>query len=255
MSENFDLKDILESWPYDPNATTRVVELSDTRTVIQVRLPFGIEQFERDRRPDGKRPHNCESLLDCLMRRQARAEAQGKGDTFRLSRPDCSRLFEEGVLYYHRYLRLFEMQDWERVVRDTARNISLFDFVRKFAAHPDDREYLEQWRPYILRINAVSKVMMSLQQDNYNQALTIATRAIARIRKLPEFESETFSFERDRSLEVLEELVAQVKRTMPIGELELLEREMARAIGREEYELAAELRDRIRSLKGKKASR
>ena len=42
--------------------------------------------------------------------------------------------------------------------RDTAtRNLRLFDFVHQHAHRKEDRHHLEQWRPYILRINAVAR--------------------------------------------------------------------------------------------------
>jgi protein-arginine kinase activator protein McsA len=51
-------------------------------------------------------------------------------------------------------------------------------------------------------------------------------------------------------LNALHELAAQIQKNRPVSELEKLEHQLRRAIQRQEFERAAELRDRIRELKG-----
>jgi len=62
MNEDADIRGFLDSWPYDPEESVRVKEIGG-RFVVQVRLPFGIEQYERDNRPDGRRPHGCAKVV------------------------------------------------------------------------------------------------------------------------------------------------------------------------------------------------
>ncbi len=251
MKRSVDLRELLDSWPYDPENDMRIVQGSDGREILQVRTPLGIEQIELTGRPDGARPYGMESALDYHLQRLEQAKASGRGAEFELDPEDCAELFNEGTLYYLRYLRLFQLQRWADVVRDTARNMRLFDFVHRYAAHEEDRNNLEKWRPYIIRMNAVAAAMLELEKNDFDRALEILNRAIERIEGLPEMDDETFQFERQRSLLALRELVMQVNKNRPLSELERLERQLKRAIETQQFERAAELRDRIRSLRNK----
>ena len=249
MAIDPDLKALLESWPYDPDDCVRVVTLAGGRDVMQVRLPLGIEQYEIDGRPDGHRPHDAESVLDYQLARLEKAKAAGQESDFRLDPDACVELFNEGVLYYYRYLHLFQMKDWPRTVRDTARNLQLFDFVRRYAARDEDKQYLEQWRPYVLRINAVAAAMIALGEDDHPKASALVKGAAEKIESLPDIDEDTFRFERQRSLEALHDLADQIEKTAPLTELQKLERQLDDAVTTERYEHAAELRDRIRVLR------
>jgi len=166
-----------------------------------------------------------------------------------LSPSDCAELFSEGTLYYLRYVRLFQLRDWTRTIRDTARNLRVFDFVNRYARRQEDQQFLERWRPYILRINACATAMQELDKGSYAKALRLVNEVIARIESLDGLEDETFQFERERSLQALRELAAQIQQNRPLSEVEQLERQLQRAIERQEFESAARLRDRIRALK------
>jgi hypothetical protein len=244
-----DLKALLESWPYDPDDCVRVVTLADGRNVMQVRLPLGVEQYELDGRPDGRRPHKAESVLDHLQAQLDKARAAGNESAFRLNPDECVELFNEGVLYYYRYLHLFQMKDWPRTVRDTGRNLRLFDFIRRYAMRDEDKLYLEQWRPYVLRISAIAAAMIQLDENNHPQALAIINNATQHIESLPDIDEETFKHERHRSIEALHELADQVEKTQPLTELQKLERQLNNAVTAEHYERAAKLRDRIRTMR------
>lgn len=244
-----DLKALLDSWPFDPEDCVRVVTLADGREVMQVRLPLGIEQYELDGRPDGIQPHGAESELDHQLANFERAKKSGSEAGFRIEPDECVELFNEGVLYYYRYLHLFQIKDWPRTVRDTARNLKLFDFVRAHATREEDREYLEQWRPYVLRINAVASAMVAMGEDDHRRALELVRKAAEAIEALPDIDEDTFRFERQRSLEALHELADEIEKSKPLSELEQLENQLLEAVSAERYERAAELRDRIRVLR------
>lgn len=247
--ETFDLRKWLEQWPYDAERNVRVVRLTDGRSVIQARLPFGMEQYELDGRPDGLRPGGQASLLDGQLARLAEARREGLAGAFRLSREDCTDLFDEGMLYYYRYLRLFELQDWPRTVRDAKRNIRLFDLVHRHAEHPEDREYLEQWRPHVTRVHAIAAAMIELDRGAHDRALHILRRAIALIESLPGTEDPGFDYETERSLDALRELDREIRQSRPLNAEEKLQRQMDRAIRREDFEQAARIRDRMTELR------
>jgi hypothetical protein len=253
MDNKFDLQDLLKSWPYDPDNDVRRAVGADGRPVLQVRLPVGIEQYELQGRPDGEKPYGKESAFDYHLERRAEAKRAGKEGEFKLTAEQCAELFSEGTLYYYRYLHLFQAKDWPGTLRDTTRNIHLFDFVHAYAEEEEDQFYLEQWRPYLLRMNAAAAAMLKLEEGDYAQALELVNSAIAQIEAADEFDDETYQFERERSLLALKEMTSQIEEAKPVSELEQLERELRQAIAAQRFEHAADLRDRIRALRNSRA--
>ena len=90
-----------------------------------------------------------------------RPSSPGAKPSFELSPQECGELFHEGTLYYFRYVRLFQLKDWARTIHDTARNLRSFDFLHHYAQREEDQQFLERWRPYILRMNASATVMLA----------------------------------------------------------------------------------------------
>jgi hypothetical protein len=158
-------------------------------------------------------------------------------------------LFSEGTLYYQRYLYCFQLRRFAETVRDTERNLRLFDFVHRHAAREEDRLYLERWRPYVLRMHAAARAMIEVEDQRFGQALQTVRRAMDQIESLEELEDETFRYERKRSLQALREFVNQLERTRPRSEVETLEQELRQAVATQEFERAAVLRDRLRELR------
>lgn len=255
MSEPVDIRRLLREWPYDPQNTARIVRGEDGREILQIRTPLGLEQLELQGRPDGARPHGWESALEFHQQRLANARAAGQAADFELSAGQCAELFDEGTLYYGRYLHLFQLKRWAETVRDTARNLRLFDFVRRHAARQEDRDHLEKWRPYIVRLHAAAAALQALDEGDANQALALLQAALDQIAGLDPLDDETFHFEQQRSEMALKELLAQIQRVKPVSPLERLERELRSAIELQEFERAAELRDRIRKLRKQSPSR
>ena len=247
MRHSVDLRKLLTDWPYDSEKDTRIVKGDDDREILQVRTPMGLEQYELDGRPDGAHPHGMNSALDYHLARLEKAKAEAK--TFKLTPRHCSELFHEGTLYHFRYVRLFQMRDWGRTLRDTSRNLRAFDLLHEYAEREEDRLFLEKWRPYVLRVNASAAALLELDRKSYDKAVKIVERAVEQVAALEEIEDDTFRFERDRSLTALRELGAQILKNRPLSDLEQLEHQLRRAIERQEFEHAAELRDRIRLLK------
>ena len=249
MSHLHDLRSLLESWPFDPGDDVRLVRGADGRQIMQVRLPLGIEQYEMDGRPDGVRPHGMESALEFQLAQLAKAKNEGEEAAFVLDAEECIELFNEGVLYYYRYVRCFQIKDWARTVRDTGRNLRVFDLVKRYAERDEDRQQLEQWRPYVLRMNAVARAMMAVDEKRFEEAMKIIGDAASKIESLEEMDNPTFKFERERSLHALRDLAGQLERDRPVTELERLERELKKAVETEQFERAAKLRDRIKALR------
>lgn len=243
-----DITDILSSWEFDPDNQVRVIQANDGREVLQIRQPLGIEQYELDGRPDGKTYEGKECYLDVLKEKlQDYEAASGTEEGFQVSHEQFQLLQNEGIIYYYRYLVLFQIGDFERTARDTEHNLQLCDLVDKYAENEDDKKEILQYRPYILRMFAIAKAMISLHQQLKAAAKEILESAIAEIEDMPNIDTPAFQFERIRSLKYLRSTLKQVLE-QKVSPLEKLKTELEAAVEEENYELAAELRDKIRTL-------
>jgi len=241
-----DISDILREWEFDSDNQIRIVQADDGRQVLQVRQPMGIEQYELDGRPDGKKPFGRESALDEYESRlESYKAAHGSDEGFELTHEDFATLQGEGVLYYFRYLVLFQIGDFVRTSRDTDHNLSLFRLVENYMESEDDRKELLQYKPYVLRMNAIARAMISLHKEMKSAAEEILTSAISAIEDMRDIDTPAFQFERVRSLNYLKATLKQIheKKDSPV---EALKTELAKAVDDEDYERAAALRDRIR---------
>ena len=251
---NPDISRILREWKYDPESNVRKIVGENGVHKLQVRVDQGafqgILQLNLDGRPDGERPHDSDFVLDYYTDSLAEHRANHSGDTggFELDRASCYELFDESARLYGRYVFLLQLKEYDRVISDTERNMRLFEFVHTYASHEDDRQNLQKWWPYILRINATAKAMLAFQEKNFDESLAILEAAGERISELPEVEAEEFFVERERSQEALEELAGELASKRPLTRKEQLEKVLQAAIEREDFEEAATLRDQLRQL-------
>jgi len=244
-----DVSPILKSWPYDPENSVRKITSDDGTEKLQVRLPLGIEQYEIDGRPDGSRPHGFQSFLEYHMYRlKKHLESSPSNRRFRLSHKACDELMDEGVLYYRRYVVFFQIGEYPKTVRDTERNLALFDFVKQYARDEDDRVALEQHRPYLIRMRHAAAALQSALRDDYDSALRELHTAVRLIELLPDSDAGSFKFERQRSLAILRGMATELRRKKPLSKEETLKRRLQEAIRRERYEDAAVIRDRLGQL-------
>src|SRR5207248_1357398 len=155
-SMSLDLNTILKDWPHEPGAikVRKIIGL-DGREKLQLRIDLGVLQMEMSGRPDGVRPHGCESLL--AYHQLKAAHAVGRGENYELTTEQCAELQQEGIQYYHRYLSLFQINDFAGVVRDTQRNLDLFTFVTEHTDREELSWTLQQFRPYVLMMNTRAK--------------------------------------------------------------------------------------------------
>ena len=124
-----DITPVLKGWDYESGTiNVRKITGIDGEPKLQMRLDLGLLQMEMSGRPDGQRPHGHESLLD-YFESQLREHEKCNGTElgFHLTGSQCQSLREEAVMYYHRYLSLFVLEEYPGVVRDTARNLRLLD--------------------------------------------------------------------------------------------------------------------------------
>ena len=248
-----DIGPILRQWPYNQDNSIRKIIDPNGVEKIQVRVDQGafqgILQMELDGRPDGHTPHNCDFVLDHYRHKlDQHVQTRGEETGFQLTRSHCRELFNESRQLYERYVFLLQIQDYDRVIRDTELNMDLFRFVNRYAATEKDRQNLEKWWPYILRIHAIARIMIATQDDDYESGIRIVRDTMEKIEALEEVAAEEFHVEKRRSVKALQELLEEFEQKRPLSESERLKKDLLTAIEQEEFERAAELRDRIHNL-------
>jgi len=243
-----DITNILNSWSFDSDDQVRIIKADDGRDVLQVRQPLGIEQYELDGRPDKKTPESKESYLHVMQDRlQEYITSNATDEGFSINHEEFGQLQNEGILYYYRYLVLFQISEFQRTARDTEHNLQLCDLIEKYAENEEDKKEILQYRPYILRMFAVSKAMVSLHKQLKNAAREVLQSAIDEIERMPDIDTPAFQFERVRSLNYLKSTLKQIKEEKN-SPLDRLKTDLSEAVENENYERAARLRDRIRAL-------
>src|SRR6267143_6945165 len=248
---SLDLNTILKDWPHENRAIkVRKILGLDGREKLQLRIDLGVLQMELTGRPDGLRPHGCESLLTYHQLRAARAEA--RSETCELTAEECAELQQEGIQYYHRYLSLFQINDFEGVVRDTQRNLDLFTFVAEHTEREDFSWALQQFRPYVVMMNTRAKASILLGQQKFAEAIAEIERGREAIVDFLQQSNFPELVSKSSEIAFLDEWLEEVKAKRPLSKLEIMRREMETAIAKELYERAAELRDAIKLLQAKK---
>ena len=245
-----DISPVLRGWEYEPGViNVRKVNGLDGSPKVQMRLDLGLLQMEMTGRPDGVRPHGHESLLDYFESLLADHQRRNGTDLgFHLSSQQCASLREEAVMYYHRYLSLFVLEEFPGVVRDTARNLRVLDLCGQYAEEEQDRLVLEQYRPYIVMMHARAQTSILYQQKKYSQALQTVEDGLAQIRKFFEQFGQEEAYGRANEVRTLKKLARDIRRKLPVNPVTRLKRRLERAVKEERYEEAAKLRDKIASM-------
>ncbi len=243
-----DITRILEGWPYEPGKiSARRVPGDDGRDKIQLRLDLGLYQMESVGRPDGARPHGCESLLAYHEQRLIRHRAEVGSDVgFHLDGDECEQLRAEGMMYYHRYLAEFILEDFAAVERDTRRNLRLMDFCFRYAQETSDKFELEQYRPYVLTMCARARAFLALRQGRPKAALAAVREGIERVRGVLQRFAPDQAESESRDLAVLRAMAKEIEDRIPVDPVARLRRELAKAVREERYEDAASIRDQLR---------
>ncbi len=251
-----DISKILEGWDYDPEeVVVRTIIGDDGKEKIQLRLDLGLLQMEVDGRPDGQRPMGFPSWLDYYEAEERRAKA--RGEVFELDNEAVARLWQEGIQYYHRYLSFWYLKRYDLCARDTARNLRLFAFIRRTVSDERQVWQFDQFRPYVLMMNARAVATPLLEAGKQAEALRVVDAAIEAIRHFLEqygLEDQADNWVELKNLqEWREEILTQPgpgisPESAHAARIALLQRRLYEAVQAEAFEEAAMIRDEIRRL-------
>ena len=243
-----DITPLLRGWDYEPGTiNVRKIAGADGAPKLQMRLDLGLLQMELSGRPDGARPHGCESLLE-YHEGQLEEHVQRNGTElgYHLTRQQCQALREEAGMYYHRYLSLFVLEDFKGVVRDTERNLRVLDLCGKYAVEEQDRLILEQYRPYITMMNCRASASLLFKDKRWSDALKVVQEGMNSIRDFFHRFGQDEAYAQSNEVKVLKRFARDIRKRMPIDPIAKLKNQLDRAVKGERYEEAARLRDEIK---------
>ena len=242
MATPRDIDSLLKNWDFQPGeVNARLVKARNGREVLQMRIDMGVLQMETDLRPDGSRPHGAETYYDYLV-----GEVVREGDGFRLSKEQCAEADREFVQYYQRRLCWLFLRDYRRAARDADHSLAFMDFVRE---HSPDEEWTlshEQYRPFILFHRVQAAALAALEEGGPEGAIRELNAGLGRFKDLFARYDAAEQYEEDTLVRRLEEMREAVRRRYEVGRT--LDEQLAEAIRAEDYEQAARLRDRIRTV-------
>ena len=249
-----DLQATLQDWPYEPEKiSVRKILGTDEAVRIQMRVELGILQMEAEGRPDGTKPHGCESLLAFHQKRLAKhQERNGTALGFGLTRQECHALRVEASLYYRRYIALFVLEEFVNVLRDTMHSLEIFDLCHEYGIDPEDRLALEEFRPYVVMMNARALAYQALEENQPASALAHVNRGILDIRAHFDRTGQVDAGKACEEIKILRALANELKAKVPADSVLVTRKALRTAIEQERFEEAARLRDELKNLDTRK---
>ena len=249
---SLDLTQILGDWPYEPGQiNVRIIEGDDGLPRIQVRLDLGVLQMHTEGRPDGQRPHGHDSLLEYHEARadQSEQSPDAEAGPLNLTSEECRALREEAAQYYHRYVALLVLDDYEGVIRDTTRNLRVLDLCRAHAAEESDRQALEQFRAYIMMMRARAIASQALVDNEPKAAMNAIEEGLDALKAYFREQGQPEMFEHSPEADMLRGMRDALVPKLPVSQRTELRQRLAQALAQENYELAAILRDELKNIK------
>ena len=139
------------------------------------------------------------------------------------------------------------MEDYEGVIADTEHTLQIFDLVDQHAPNDEIRWYFEQYYPHAIMMQTRARAMLALDDNDYKAAMLAVEEGIAHIDNfVEEWESE---LEEDLpEISFLREWYEELEQERPLSQREQLERDLQDAVESDNFEEAARLRDKIRTL-------
>ncbi|QDU55803.1 UvrB/UvrC motif-containing protein [Aeoliella mucimassa] len=234
------LDDLFEEWPYEfGEVVARLVLGHDGRELLQLRIDMGILQLEVNGRPDGTHPGGELTYFDYICRLAAE-----EGTDFELDDRRCVEIDREFVQFYHRRIAWLALGDFDRAASDADHSLQLMDFASLHAPHQEWAEMHEQYRPFVLFHRTQAAALSALESLDPNKAISEiedGLHQIADAYRLQGADEEDLA--EDEFMLRLEDMKESLEEQYEIEPP--LSKQLAEAVAREQYELAAELRDRI----------
>ena len=244
-----DISPILGGWEYAPGElSVRKIDGGNGAQKIQIRMDLGLMQLEWSGRPDATRPHGYTSLLDYYREKHQEWEDEHGPGTFSLSREDCWDLAQEAMKYYWRRISFFELKEYQCAEEDARHNLAILDMCYDFAENDEDRQLAEQYRVFVTAHRVQARALACLDDEAHGEAVTEIREGIVEIEAFLEKIGQLDQLDDCPELLFLREWESEVESNRPRSPRERLTAELQAAVEADKFELAASLRDRLRSL-------
>ena len=253
-----DLSPLLDDWPYDPREDLMVRRIAGPQgqARLQIRIELGLLEMHLEGRPDGSRPEGHESLLDFHLDRIRQEMSDDGVEPFELDHDECLELQRESMQYYHRRLAWLKTGEYASAATDAEHNLAVMDLLRDRAADRADWLASEQYRSFVLSHLTRAKMLAHLTAKDVDGAVQAVEDGIDTIEKLFRDEYRRADLiDRSDELRSLKELrrglmTSDVALQVPSeSEQVRLERELVSAVGDEDFERAARIRDRLTAIR------
>jgi len=233
------LDHLLVDWRYSPGQIlVRQVQGADGRDVIQMRVDLGVLQLECTGRPDGVKPEGFETYYDYLV-----SLSINEGRSYQLDEENCHEVDREFYQFYHRRICWLQLKRYPEVVKDAQHSLELMDFSSAHSPDPEWSLLHEQYRPFVMFHMIQAKALIALADNNPELALKDIDSGLQDLAKVFEKHEASEYFEEDAFVKKLGEMRASITDHHELGPT--LSEQLVEAIAAEQYELAAELRDRL----------
>lgn len=239
VSDGQDLDSLLAEWPYEfGEIAARLVNASDGREVMQLRIDLGLLQLETTGRPDGEEPEGFPTYYEYLV-----SAFFDEGEDFQLDEERCMEVDREFVQFYHRRIGWLALREFRRAAADADHTLAMMDFTTAHAPDEDWAEQHEEYRPFVLFHRTQAMALAEIDDLNPEGAIEAIDAGLNRIRAFFVQHEIDEEFEEDELVIKLQEMKQALSDRY---ELEPpLSEQLAEAIAHEQYERAAEIRDQM----------
>ena len=254
MGMEGDIGQVLSGWEYAANELrVRKIKGDDGNAKVQIRMDLGLMQLAWTGRPDAARPHGFESLLDYFQSRHRDSSDRVQGErvrNFRLSREDCWSLAQEAMQYYWRRISFFELKEYRRAEEDADHNLAILEMCQDFAECDEDKQIAYQFLVFVKAHRVQARALAALENEDHVEALQEIRGGIVDIEDTLDRQGQIDSIDESPELRWLKEWEAEVEKSRPRSLEEQLSEDLEEAVRQDKFELAASLRDRLRTLGG-----
>ena len=203
-----------------------------------MRVDMGIIQMEIAGRPDGVSFEGSDTYYDYLA---SLSFAEGEG--FQLDDERCTEIDREFYQFYHRRICWLTLKRYPEAAKDAQHTLALMDFSSAYSPDAEWSLLHEQYRPFVMFHKIQALALIELEQSKPEPAIQIIDQGLKELEEVFAKHDASEHFEEDAFVIKLREMRESVKEHYELG-LTLTE-QLAEAIAAEQYERAAELRDRI----------
>jgi hypothetical protein len=221
----------------------RLVRARDGREVIQLRLDLGLLQMETVGRPDGERPHGHFTFFEYLRHEAERAKRQSR--EWIPSDEQCQAADREFVQFYHRRMAWLALHEFDRALADSDHTLAFMDFLKDHSPNEEFTLAHEQYRGFVLFHRAQAEAAKHLEADDVERAIDALRDGQRRITNFLNEHGLEEHAENDgmlRQLRVSEQTLREKH-----GIESTLHERLAKAVEDEDFEMAAKLRDQLRT--------